>query len=58
MERNIYNLFRTRDVMIRHCKEFQIPTDWMLDCGIISKVQILSTSSMAIHNKLIEGYLF
>lgn len=26
--------------MIRNCKEFQVPTDWMLDNGIISKVTI------------------
>ena len=29
---------------MRNCKEFQIPTDWMLDNGIISKVQLLKIS--------------
>ncbi|OAY76650.1 Protein CHUP1, chloroplastic [Ananas comosus] len=37
MERSVYNLLRTRDSMLRHCKEFKIPADWMLDNGIISK---------------------
>ncbi|KAJ0975793.1 hypothetical protein J5N97_017758 [Dioscorea zingiberensis] len=39
VERSIYNLLRTRDVMMRHCKEFQIPTDWLLETGIISKIK-------------------
>ena len=38
MERTVYNLLGMRDLMIRRCKEFQIPTDWMLDTGILSKV--------------------
>ncbi|MQL98726.1 hypothetical protein Taro_031432, partial [Colocasia esculenta] len=37
MERGVYNLLRTRDALMRHCKEFEIPTDWMLDTGIIGK---------------------
>eukprot|EP00268_Persea_americana_P013310 TRINITY_DN15798_c0_g1_i2.p1 TRINITY_DN15798_c0_g1~~TRINITY_DN15798_c0_g1_i2.p1 ORF type:complete len:116 (-),score=21.23 TRINITY_DN15798_c0_g1_i2:327-674(-) len=39
MERSVYNLLRTRDGLMRHCKEFQIPTDWMLDTGLISKIK-------------------
>ncbi|XP_031266929.1 protein CHUP1, chloroplastic-like, partial [Pistacia vera] len=31
MERTVYNLFRTREFLMRNCKEFKIPTDWMLD---------------------------
>lgn len=38
MERTVYNILRTRDSLIRHFKEFLIPTDWMLDVGILSKV--------------------
>uniref|UniRef100_A0A803MRY1 Uncharacterized protein n=1 Tax=Chenopodium quinoa TaxID=63459 RepID=A0A803MRY1_CHEQI len=33
IERTIYNVLRTRESLIRNCKEFQIPTDWMLDSG-------------------------
>lgn len=38
MERTVYNLLRTRESLMRHCKEFQIPIEWMLDNGIIGKV--------------------
>lgn len=38
IERTIYNVLRTRESLMRSCKEFQIPTDWMLDSGILSKV--------------------
>ncbi|XVF23049.1 hypothetical protein REPUB_Repub13aG0004400 [Reevesia pubescens] len=40
MERTVYNLLRTRESLMRNCKEFQIPTDWMLDNGIISKIKL------------------
>ncbi|KAF9620548.1 hypothetical protein IFM89_013213 [Coptis chinensis] len=42
MERSISSLLRTRDALTRHCKEFQIPTDWMLDTGIIGKIKFCS----------------
>lgn len=38
MERTVYSLLRTRDSLMRNCKEYQIPTDWMVDNGILSKV--------------------
>lgn len=44
MERSSYNLLRMRESLMRNCKEFQIPTDWMLDSGIISKVKVLKIS--------------
>ncbi|XP_043698687.1 protein CHUP1, chloroplastic-like isoform X2 [Telopea speciosissima] len=37
IERRVYNLLRARDVLMRNCREFQIPTNWMLDIGVISK---------------------
>ncbi|KAI3420493.1 uncharacterized protein J3R85_012804 [Psidium guajava] len=40
MERTIYNLLRTRESLMRNCKECQIPVNWMLDNGIISKIKI------------------
>ncbi|KAI3511100.1 hypothetical protein L1887_18244 [Cichorium endivia] len=40
MERIVYNLLRTRDVLMRNCKEFHIPTDWMLDTGILNKIKL------------------
>lgn len=39
MERTVYNLLRTRESLMCHCKGFQIPTDWMLDNGIVSKIK-------------------
>ncbi|GFQ04458.1 protein chup1 chloroplastic [Phtheirospermum japonicum] len=39
MERSVHNILRTRDALMRHCKEFHIPTDWMLDMGILSKIK-------------------
>lgn len=39
MERSVYVILRTREALNRTCKEYQIPTDWMLDTGLISKVQ-------------------
>ncbi|KAG8385156.1 hypothetical protein BUALT_Bualt03G0012400 [Buddleja alternifolia] len=39
MERTVYSILRTRDSLMRHCKEFHIPTDWMLDMGILSKIK-------------------
>ncbi|KAF5820664.1 putative protein CHUP1 [Helianthus annuus] len=29
---------KTRDMLIRSCKEYHIPTDWLLDSGILNKV--------------------
>lgn len=40
MEHTIYNLLRTRESLMRNCKEYQIPVDWMLDNGIITKIKI------------------
>lgn len=34
----MYNLLAMRDLLMRRCKEFKIPTEWMFDSGIISKV--------------------
>ncbi|KAM1796271.1 hypothetical protein ACFX11_036528 [Malus domestica] len=39
MERTVYNLFRTRESLMRNCRDFKIPTDWMLDNGIFSKIK-------------------
>ncbi|XVE91064.1 hypothetical protein DITRI_Ditri20bG0126100 [Diplodiscus trichospermus] len=40
MERTVYNLHRTRESLMRNCNQFQIPTDWMLDNGIVSKIKL------------------
>ncbi|XP_022720871.1 protein CHUP1, chloroplastic-like [Durio zibethinus] len=40
MERSVYNLHRTRESLMRNCKEYQIPREWMLDNGITSKIKL------------------
>ncbi|KAG8482020.1 hypothetical protein CXB51_026870 [Gossypium anomalum] len=39
IQRTVYSIVRTRDSLMHSCKEFHIPTDWMLDNGIISKIK-------------------
>ncbi|KAL2524393.1 protein CHUP1 [Abeliophyllum distichum] len=57
MERIVYNLLRTRDLLMRHCKEFQIPTDWMLDMGIISKIKFGSVKLAKMYMKRVATEL-
>lgn len=51
MERSSYNLLRMRESLMRNCKEFQIPTDWMLDNGIISKIKLGSVKLAKMYMK-------
>lgn len=56
MERTVYNLLRTRDLLMRHCKEFKIPIEWMLDNGIIGKVHhTVHQFSHNVNDKFIKG---
>lgn len=38
MEQSVYALLRTRDMAIARYKEFGVPTQWMLDTGLVGKV--------------------
>ena len=38
VEQSVYALLRTRDMAIARYKEFSIPTQWMLDSGLVGKV--------------------
>ncbi|KAL6546257.1 hypothetical protein OROMI_021978 [Orobanche minor] len=51
MERTVHNILRTRDSLVRHCKEFHIPTDWMLDMGILSKIKFGSVKLAKMYMK-------
>ncbi|XP_019178932.1 PREDICTED: protein CHUP1, chloroplastic-like isoform X1 [Ipomoea nil] len=51
MERTVYSLLRSRDSLIRHCKEFQIPTNWMQDNGILSKIKLGSVKLARMYMK-------
>ncbi|KAL5222542.1 hypothetical protein ABZP36_027255 [Zizania latifolia] len=50
-ERSVYNLLRTRDATTRQCKEFNIPTDWMLDNNLISKIKFASVKLAKMYMK-------
>ncbi|XP_073058455.1 protein CHUP1, chloroplastic-like [Primulina eburnea] len=51
MERTVHNILRTRDSLIRHCKEFHIPNDWLLDVGIVSKIKFGSVKLAKMYMK-------
>ncbi|GER36816.1 hydroxyproline-rich glycoprotein family protein [Striga asiatica] len=51
MERTVHDILRTRDSLMRHCKEFHIPTDWMLDMGILSKIKFGSVKLAKMYMK-------
>lgn len=38
MEQSVYGLLRTRDMAIARYKEFGLPTQWLLDSGVVGKV--------------------
>lgn len=40
VEASVYALLRTRDMAIARYKEFGIPTQWMLDSGLIGKIKL------------------
>ncbi|MCO5591362.1 hypothetical protein L7F22_045344 [Adiantum nelumboides] len=40
VESSVYALLRTRDMAIARYKEFGIPTQWMLDSGLVGKIKL------------------
>jgi hypothetical protein len=38
MEKSVYAMLRGRDLATTRYKEFSIPTQWMLDSGLVGKV--------------------
>eukprot|EP00249_Psilotum_nudum_P023447 c28876_g1_i1 orf=285-3560(-) len=42
VEQSVYALLRTRDMAISRYKEFNIPTYWLLDSGLIGKIKVAS----------------
>ncbi|XP_051125685.1 protein CHUP1, chloroplastic-like [Andrographis paniculata] len=51
MERTVHDILRARDALMRNCKEFNIPTDWMLDMGILSKIKFGSVKLAKMYMK-------
>jgi hypothetical protein len=41
MEKSVYAMLRGRDLATTRNKEFSIPTQWMLDSGLVGKVMFL-----------------
>ncbi|MCL7025096.1 hypothetical protein MKW94_022875 [Papaver nudicaule] len=42
VESSVYALLRTRDMAVSRYKEFGIPTDWLLDSGVVGKIKLAS----------------
>ncbi|KAG6543864.1 hypothetical protein Mapa_014704 [Marchantia paleacea] len=42
VEQSVYALLRTRDMAMARYKEYNIPTTWMLDSGLIGKIKLAS----------------
>ncbi|XP_021294273.1 protein CHUP1, chloroplastic [Herrania umbratica] len=42
LEHGVYNLSRMRESATKRYKGFQIPTDWMLETGIVSQIKLAS----------------
>ncbi|KAH7297909.1 hypothetical protein KP509_25G018000 [Ceratopteris richardii] len=40
VESSVYALLRTRDMAVARYKEFNIPTQWMLDSGLVGKIKL------------------
>lgn len=57
MERTVYNLLAMRELLMRRCKEFRIPIEWMHDSGIISKVLLLNFTFSCTLNALVKEFM-
>ncbi|CAN4080300.1 unnamed protein product [Withania somnifera] len=57
MERSVYSLLRTRESLMCHCKEFKIPTHWMLDNGILSKIKFGSVKLAKMYMRRVAAEL-
>lgn len=42
VENSVYALLRTRDMAVSRYREFGIPTDWLLDSGVVGKIKLSS----------------
>lgn len=40
VEQSVFALLRTRDMAIARYKEFHVPTQWMLDSGLVGKIKL------------------
>ncbi|XP_042463817.1 protein CHUP1, chloroplastic-like [Zingiber officinale] len=57
MEQSVYALLRTRDMAIARYREFGIPTDWLLDSGVVGKIKLASVQLARKYMKRVSSEL-
>eukprot|EP00252_Welwitschia_mirabilis_P027977 TRINITY_DN986_c0_g1_i1.p1 TRINITY_DN986_c0_g1~~TRINITY_DN986_c0_g1_i1.p1 ORF type:complete len:1032 (+),score=248.54 TRINITY_DN986_c0_g1_i1:716-3811(+) len=57
VEQSVYALLRTRDMAIARYREFNIPTDWLLDSGVVGKIKLASVQLARKYMKRVSSEL-
>ncbi|EXC04663.1 hypothetical protein L484_000914 [Morus notabilis] len=57
LEHGVYNLSRMRESGTKRYKNFQIPTDWMLDSGYVSQIKLASVKLAMKYMKRVSAEL-
>ncbi|XP_068654027.1 protein INCREASED PETAL GROWTH ANISOTROPY 1-like [Aristolochia californica] len=57
LEHGVFNLSRTRESAIKRYKELQIPTQWMLETGIVSQIKLASVKLAMKYMKRVSAEL-
>ncbi|XP_047306421.1 protein CHUP1, chloroplastic [Impatiens glandulifera] len=57
VEQSVYALLRTRDMAVSRYREFGIPTDWLLDSGVVGKIKLSSVQLAKKYMKRVAGEL-
>ncbi|KAF5728714.1 protein CHUP1 chloroplastic [Tripterygium wilfordii] len=57
LEHGVYNLSRMRESGSKRFKGFQIPTDWMLDTGLVSQIKLASVKLAMKYMKRVSAEL-
>lgn len=56
-EQSVYALLRTRDMAISRYKDFSIPTQWMLDSGLVGKIKLATVQLARMYMKRVASEL-
>ncbi|KAM7270208.1 hypothetical protein ACFE04_029422 [Oxalis oulophora] len=57
VENSVYALLRTRDMAVSRYKDFGIPTNWLLDSGIVGKIKLSSVQLARKYMKRVASQL-
>ncbi|KAL5575272.1 hypothetical protein UlMin_016971 [Ulmus minor] len=57
LEHGVYNISRMRESATKRYKNFQIPTDWMLDSGFVSQMKLASVKLAMKYMKRVSAEL-